>query len=61
MKRTILTTLAVAAFVCAVTTATNAQEIQFPIPTTAAEVPGPPPGTAMTTPYVQAVGRMAYL
>ena len=34
---------------------------QVPIPTTAAEVPGPPPGTAMTTAYVQTVGRMAYL
>jgi hypothetical protein len=34
---------------------------QVPIPKTAAEVPGPPPGTAMTTAYVQSVGRMAYL
>jgi len=34
---------------------------QFPIPTTAAEVPGPPPGTAMTSAYVQTVGRMAYI
>ena len=34
---------------------------QVPIPTTAAEVPGPPPGTAMTKAYVQTVGRMAYL
>jgi hypothetical protein len=34
---------------------------QYPIPKTAAEVPGPPPGTKMTTAYVQAVGRMAYL
>src|SRR3954467_2736192 len=37
------------------------QAQQFPIPSTAAEVPGPPPGTAMTTAYVQTVGRMAYL
>ena len=34
---------------------------QFPIATTAAEVPGPPPGTAMTKAYVQTVGRAAYL
>jgi hypothetical protein len=34
---------------------------QVPIPTTAAEVPGPAPGTAMTKPYVETVGRMAYL
>src|SRR5271168_4466531 len=39
----------------------NAQAQQFPIPETAAEVPGPPPGTAMTSAYVQTVGRMAYL
>jgi hypothetical protein len=39
----------------------NAQAQQFPIPTTAAEVPGPAPGTAMTKAYVQTVGRMAYL
>ena len=32
-----------------------------PIPKTAAEVPGPAPGTAMTTPYVQAIGQMAYM
>jgi hypothetical protein len=34
---------------------------QVPIPTTAAQVPGPAPGTAMTQAYVQMVGRMAYL
>jgi hypothetical protein len=34
---------------------------QVPIPTTAAEVPGPPPGTDFTTAYVQAVGRAAYV
>jgi len=34
---------------------------QFPIPTTAAQVPGPPPGMAMTKAYVQTVGREAYL
>ena len=32
-----------------------------PIPTTAAEVPAPPPGTAMTKAYVQTVGRAAYV
>jgi len=39
----------------------SAQAQQFPIPTTAAEVPGPPPGTAMSKAYVQMVGRMAYI
>ena len=34
---------------------------QVPIPTTAAQVPGPTSGTNMTTAYVQSVGRMAYL
>ena len=34
---------------------------QVPIPTTAAQVPGPPSGTAMTTAYVQTMGRTAYL
>jgi hypothetical protein len=34
---------------------------QVPIPTTAAQVPGPAGGTAMTKAYVQSVGRAAYL
>jgi hypothetical protein len=33
---------------------------QVPIPKTADEIPGPVPGTAMTTDYVQMVGRAAY-
>ena len=37
----------------------NVQAQQVPIPQTAAEVPGPAPGT-MTKAYVQMVGRMAY-
>jgi hypothetical protein len=39
----------------------KAEAQQYPIPTTAAEVPGPPPGTVMSTAYVQTVGRTAYL
>jgi hypothetical protein len=39
----------------------NAQAQQVPLPTTAAEVPGPAPGTAMTKAYVQMIGRMAYV
>jgi hypothetical protein len=38
---------------------TRAQQV--PIPTSAAQVPEPSSGTAMTTAYVQTVGRMAYL
>ena len=34
---------------------------QVPLPRTPADVPPPPPGTAMSKPYVQMVGRMAYL
>jgi hypothetical protein len=41
--------------------ATSAQAQQVPLPTTAAEVPAPASGTAMTKAYVQMVGRMAYL
>ena len=39
----------------------NAQAQQVPLPTTPADVAGPPPGTAMTKEYVQMIGRMAYL
>lgn len=39
----------------------SAEAQQYPIPKTAAEVPGPPPGTVMTKSYVQAAGRTAYL
>jgi len=64
MRRTYLTIMSLA-FAAAIHTA-NAQatvtgQVQVPIPTTAAEVPGPVPGTAMTKAYVQMVGRMAYL
>src|SRR5208337_5678434 len=38
----------------------QAQSLQVPIPKSAAEVSGPVSGTAMTTEYVQIVGRMAY-
>jgi hypothetical protein len=59
MKQTRLGTLTIAGLFCAaLTTALHAQQV--PIPTTAAQVPGPAPGTAMTKPYVQAVARMAY-
>jgi hypothetical protein len=54
-----LTVIASALAFALVCTPTHAQ--QYPLPTSAAEVPGPPPGTAMTTAYVQTVGRMAYL
>jgi hypothetical protein len=55
-------TVLAAALACALAfTTAHAQAQQFPIPTTAAEVTGPPPGTAMTKEYVQMVGRMAYI
>ena len=37
------------------------EQVQVPIPKTAAEVPGPVPGNTMTNAYVQLVGRMAYV
>jgi hypothetical protein len=39
----------------------SAQAQQIAFPKSAAEVPGPASGTAMTKAYVQTVGRMAYL
>ena len=39
----------------------TAEAQQFPIPKSAADVPGPASGTAMTKPYLQMVGRMAYI
>ena len=39
----------------------NTHAQQVPLPTTAAAVPGPAAGTAMTAAYVQAVGRIAYI
>ena len=39
---------------------TGLHDEQVPIPTTAAEVPGPVPGNTMINAYVQLVGRMAY-
>ena len=60
MKTTHTLNLLTAALVGALALAT-AQAQQYPIPTTAAEVPGPAFGTAMTKAYVQTVGRMAYL
>ena len=37
----------------------STQAQQVPIPTTPAEVPGPPPGTNLSTAYVQTVARAA--
>jgi len=39
----------------------SSQAQQVSIPASAAEVPGPAVGTAMTKDYVQMVGRIAYL
>src|SRR5215470_7589020 len=56
MKKTMMASLALTV---AFTTTTFAQQV--PLPTTAAQVPGPAPGTPMTKLYVQAVARMAYV
>src|SRR6516225_1577047 len=59
MSRVVLASLAlVAAVASTTTTVLHAQQI--PLPTTAAQVPGPAKGSAMTKPYVQMVGRVAY-
>jgi len=60
MKQAALRALIVAATLFVVTTTvTDAQQV--PLPTTAAEVPGPASGTTMTKAYVQTVARMAYV
>jgi hypothetical protein len=43
------------------TLAGSTQAQQVPIPQTAAQVPGPTPGTALTKEFVQTVGRAAYV
>jgi len=59
MSRVVLASLAlIAAVASTTTTVLHAQQI--PLPTTAAQVPGPAKGSAMTKPYVQMVGRVAY-
>jgi len=53
-------TLLAAALVGAMAlTTVHAQQV--PLPKTAAEVPGPAAGNAMTKEYVQMIGRMAYI
>src|SRR5947208_17001724 len=59
--KTIRTQKLIAAGLVGALAFTTTQAQQYPNPTTAAKVPGPAPGTAMTTAYVQTVGRMAYL
>ena len=62
MKITYKQYIIAAVLVCAlalITTVVQAQQV--PLPKTAAEVPGPAAGTAMTKEYVQMVGRMAYV
>jgi hypothetical protein len=58
MKPTLRALTLTAAFSAVAMTVVHAQQV--PIPTIAAQVPGPAPGTAMTKPYVQMVARMAY-
>ena len=64
MKRTYLTIMSLA-FAMAIHTAnaqaTVTEQVQVPIPTKPAQVPGPFPGNIMTKDYVQMIGRMAYV
>jgi hypothetical protein len=53
--------LVAAALVALAAFTTTVQAQQVPIPRSAAEVPGPVAGTAMTKEYVQMLGRMAYI
>ena len=55
-KQTVLAAALLGALAC-----TTAHAQQVPIPTSAAEVPGPASGNVMTKAYVQTVGRMAYI
>ena len=59
--RLFATALASALMIASVQARDAVADFQVPLPKTAADVPGPPPGTAMTTAYVQSVGRTAYL
>jgi hypothetical protein len=58
-RRTLMPLLAAGAALLVQTKTALAQ--QYPIPQTADQVPGPPPGTLMTKAYVQSAGRTAYL
>jgi hypothetical protein len=49
------------ALILTLTPFASAHAQQVPLPKTAADVPAPPAGTAMSKPYVQTVGRMAYV
>src|SRR5215470_6811878 len=61
MKKTMMASLALTVAFTTTTFAQEARAQQVPLPTTAAQVPGPAPGTPMTKLYVQAVARMAYV
>ena len=59
MKTTRRANIIAATLFCALAfTTAYAQKVE---PKTAADIPGPAPGTLMTKEYVQAVGRMAYI
>jgi hypothetical protein len=60
MKRLQPTACAIGIVLLMLAGSTQAQPIQVAIPETAAQVPGPVPGTAMTEDYVQTVGSAAY-
>jgi hypothetical protein len=60
-RRSLMPLLGLGAGAAYLMLAERAHAQQVPIPTTAAQVPGPPSGTAMSTAYVQSVARMAYL
>ena len=61
-SKLVITLLALAlGTACALPAPAAPLDVQVPIPTTPAEVPGPVSGNTMTKAYVQFIGRMAYV
>lgn len=61
MKSVPAQNMVAATLVTGLALASTASAQQVPLPTSAAQVPGPAAGTAMTDAYVKTVGRMAYV
>ena len=61
MKMNVTARHLLSALILTLTPFASAHAQQVPLPKTAADVPAPPAGTAMSKAYVQTVGRMAYV